>query len=573
MKPACCSTHAGFALFWRDMNKKIFILSLIICCFNSAFALANVPLMPVEDILPGMRGIAKTVIEGDTIEEFDIEVLGVIGNDAMGHNILIKASGSVIDRSGGIAQGMSGSPVYINGRLAGAVAFGKAFTDPKYCFLTPIGRMLDLLNEETPRPSEFLPKGTPLMAGGFTESGAHYLSEKLESFGLQAKGVGGSGSVTSSKPLQPGSSVGVSLIQGDIQLGALGTVTWVGDDGGILAFGHPFMQRGASCYFMNKAWILASLPNLESAYKVGNIGETIGTITQDRSAGIAGKIGKKPPVIPVYVSVSDGARGVNSSSRVEIIDDEVLLPALLDAVTYNTVTRTMDREGGGTARFSFRIYGKGQVSGPLNVQRENMYYANAGIGKIINQEMVEAGTILTQNKFEKVDIYGVNVNIVLDDKAEVAEIVKAAVREEAAAPGDTVHIDVQLQPYRAPKITKTVFFKIPKDQRVGKLPLTVRGGSSMAWIQNLLRKQREEGVPSQQKDTRKTLSDFIKSINEADQNNDLIVDIANGPGAPNSEEQAGGGFASMLQGSPLKQKTTMNFIVDGTTDIILNIVK
>ena len=123
---------------------------------------------------------------------------------------------------------------------------------------------------------------------------------------------------------------------------------------------------------------------------------------------------------------------------------------------------------------------------------------------------LEAGTILTQNKFEKVDIYGVNINIVLDDKAEVAEIISAAVREKEAAPGDTVHIDVQLQPYRAPKVTKTVLFKIPKEQREGKLPLTVRGGSSLAWIQNLLRKQREEGVPAQQKDNRKTLNDFIK---------------------------------------------------------------
>ena len=412
------------------MKKQIFILSLIIWCLSSALVCANVPLMPVEDIVPGMRGIAKTVIEGDTIEEFNIEVLGVIGNDAMGHNILIKASGDVIDRSGGIAQGMSGSPVYINGRLAGAVAFGKAFTDPKYCFLTPIGRMLDLLNEPAPRPSEFLPKNTPLMAGGFTESGVRYLSEKLEPFGLKATGVGGSGSFSSTQPLQPGSAVGVSLMRGDIQLGALGTVTWVGDDGEILAFGHPFMQRGDSCYFMNKAWILASLPNLESAYKVGNIGETIGTITQDRSAGIAGKIGQGPPVVPVYVSVTDGARGINNSSRVEVIDDEVLLPAMLDAVAYNTVAKTMDREGGGTARFSFRIDGRGDISGPINVQRENMYYAAAGIGKLINQELVEAGTILTQNKFEKVDIYGVNINIVLDDKAEVAEIISAAVREK-----------------------------------------------------------------------------------------------------------------------------------------------
>ena len=555
------------------MKKQIFILSLIIWCLSSALVCANVPLMPVEDIVPGMRGIAKTVIEGDTIEEFNIEVLGVIGNDAMGHNILIKASGDVIDRSGGIAQGMSGSPVYINGRLAGAVAFGKAFTDPKYCFLTPIGRMLDLLNEPAPRPSEFLPKNTPLMAGGFTESGVRYLSEKLEPFGLKATGVGGSGSFSSTQPLQPGSAVGVSLMRGDIQLGALGTVTWVGDDGEILAFGHPFMQRGDSCYFMNKAWILASLPNLESAYKVGNIGETIGTITQDRSAGIAGKIGQGPPVVPVYVSVTDGARGINNSSRVEVIDDEVLLPAMLDAVAYNTVAKTMDREGGGTARFSFRIDGRGDISGPINVQRENMYYAAAGIGKLINQELVEAGTILTQNKFEKVDIYGVNINIVLDDKAEVAEIISAAVREKEASPGDTVHIDVQLPPVQAPKVTKTVLFKIPKEQREGKLPLTVRGGSSLAWIQNLLRKQREEGVPAQQKDNRKTLNDFIKSINEADQNNDLIVDIAAGQGAPNAAMQSGGGFASMLEGSPMKQKTTMNFIVDGTTDIVIDVVK
>ena len=102
---------------------------------------------------------------------------------------------------------------------------------------------------------------------------------------------------------------------------------------------------------MNKAWILASLPNLESAYKVGNIGETIGTITQDRSAGIAGKIGQGPPVVPVYVSVTDGARGINNSSRVEVIDDEVLLPAMLDAVAYNTVAKTMDREGGGQQDF------------------------------------------------------------------------------------------------------------------------------------------------------------------------------------------------------------------------------
>ena len=160
------------------------------------------------------------------------------------------------------------------------------------------------------------------------------------------------------KPIEPGSAIGVSLIRGDIRLGALGTVTWVGDDGSLLAFGHPFMQRGDSNYFLERAWILASLPNLQSAYKVGNLGATIGTVTQDRSAGIAAQIGAPPKVIPMYVSVTDSSRGVNGSARTELIDDDALLPSMVDAVTYNTVTRVADREGGGTARFNFRIDGR-----------------------------------------------------------------------------------------------------------------------------------------------------------------------------------------------------------------------
>ena len=208
--------------------------------------------------------------------------------------------------------------------------------------------MLDLLNETSPRPSELVPKSTMLMAGGFTPKGLVYLNSKLAPLGLEATGAGGSGGFNSDKPIEPGSAIGVSLIRGDIRLGALGTVTWVGDDGSLLAFGHPFMQRGDSNYFLERAWILASLPNLQSAYKVGNLGATIGTVTQDRGAGIAAQIGAPPKVIPMYVSVTDSSRGVNGSARTELIDDDALLPSMVDAVTYNTVTRVADREGGGT---------------------------------------------------------------------------------------------------------------------------------------------------------------------------------------------------------------------------------
>ena len=537
-------------------------------------ALANVPLMPVEDIRPGMHGIGKTVVSGDTVETFDVEVIGVTGSEAMGYNVLVRTSGSLIEQSGGVAQGMSGSPVYIDGRLVGAVAFGKEFNDPHYCFLTPIGRMLDLLNESSPRPSEFLPKSTVLMAGGFTPAGLEYLNTKLAQMGLSASGAGGGSDFTSAKPLEPGSAIGVSLIRGDIRLGALGTVTWLGDDGSLLAFGHPFMQRGDSNYFLDRAWILTSLPNLQSAYKVGNLGSTIGTVTQDRSAGIAAKIGPQPKVIPMYVAVTDSSRGVNGSARTELIDDDVLLPAMVDAVTFNTVTRVADRDGGGTARFDFRIDGRSAGGEQIKIERENMYYADAGILKMISQELVQASTLLAQNKFEKIDIYNIEANVVLGAEPEVAEIITARPQKLEVRAGEELLIDVELQPYRAQKLTKTVKFTVPKQQPAGKMALNVRGGSSLAWMQELMKRQQEEGIPAAKKPERRTLKDFIADINNADQNNDIIVDIAALPDPElMAEPQQDAGFGAALTGTPAKQKTTMNFIVDGSADIMVNVVR
>ena len=539
-----------------------------------AAALANVPLMPVEDIRPGMHGIGKTVVSGDTVETFDVEVIGVTGSEAMGYSVLVRTSGSLIEQSGGVAQGMSGSPVYIDGRLVGAVAFGKEFNDPHYCFLTPIGRMLDLLNESSPRPSEFLPKSTVLMAGGFTPDGLEYLNTKLAPMGLSASGAGGGSDFTSTKPLEPGSAIGVSLIRGDIRLGALGTVTWLGDDGSLLAFGHPFMQRGDSNYFLDRAWILTSLPNLQSAYKVGNLGSTIGTVTQDRSAGIAAKIGPQPKVIPMYVAVTDSSRGVNGSARTELIDDDVLLPAMVDAVTFNTVTRVADRDGGGTARFDFRIDGRSAGGEQIKIERENMYYADAGILKMISQELVQASTLLAQNKFEKIDIYNIEANVVLGAEPEVAEIIAARPQQLEVRAGEELLIDVELQPYRAQKLTKTVKFTVPKQQPVGKMALNVRGGSSLAWMQELMKRQQEDGIPAAKKPERRTLKDFIADINNADQNNDIIVDIAALPDPElMAEQQQDAGFGAALTGTPARQKTTMNFIVDGSADIMVNVVR
>ena len=193
---------------------RVFLLALLLCCQLMTAAAANIPLMPVRDLKPGMQGIGKTVISGDTIEEFNVEILGVTGNEATGYSIFVRLYGDLIDKVGGVAQGMSGSPVYVDGRLVGAVAFGKVFNDSRYCFLTPIGKMLPLLDEPRELPEGWVPKGTSLMAGGFTDYGFQHLQEKLAPFGLNAVSSGGVGS-SSVKALEPGSAVGIAVMHGD----------------------------------------------------------------------------------------------------------------------------------------------------------------------------------------------------------------------------------------------------------------------------------------------------------------------------------------------------------------------
>ena len=555
---------------------RVFLFTVLLCLQLALVAAANVPLMPVRDIQPGMQGIGKTVISGDTIEEFNVEILGVSGTQATGYNIFARLYGDLIDKTGGVAQGMSGSPVYVDGRLVGAVAFGKTFNDPHYCFLTPIGRMLPLLDEQRSVPADWLPKGTALMAGGFTEYGLEYLQEKIAPFGLTAVGAGGTAQ-ESRKVLEPGSSVGVALMQGDMSLGALGTVTWTDDKGNVLAFGHSFMQRGESSFFMTKAWVLGVIPNLQSGYKVGNIGEPVGSITQDRSTGIGGSLGALPKTIPLFVTANDSDRAQTSNVRVRLVEDEQLVPSIVDAVVVNTVSKTVDRAGGGTAKLRFHITGVDSKKNIIEIQRENMFYANEALLKNLNQELSEAMTILMQNKFEPVQLYGIDVEAEVSSQVQVAEVFGVRAPAAAVKPGARVPITVTLKPYRGEEFTKTVYFTVPNDHPGGKLALNVRGGSSMAWGMNLLRKQQSEGVPAAQKqEKRRKLEDFIKSVNTADKNNELIIDLASGQLSLKPEQAAAAseaGLAGMLQGSPFKQKYPFDFIIDGESEIVLNVEK
>ena len=556
--------------------KKLFLLLFLFLSVASR-AFARTPLMPVEDLKAGMRGYAKTVISGDTIETFPVEVLGVTGSDSMGYQILIKAGGDVIARSGGIAQGMSGSPIYIDGRLAGAIAYGKAFTDPHYCLLTPIHDMLDILDKPEPHRSvspSLLPKGTPLLAGGFTPAGILILEEGLEPFGMTVADTGTPGTASSTKNLEPGSSVGAALIQGDMTLGALGTVTWTDEQGRILAFGHPFMSRGAADFFLTKTWVLASLPNLQTAYKVGNIGAAAGTFSQDRSAGVAGQIGRLPAYIPMYVSASDSTRSRNGSARVKIVNDEQLAHKLAASVLASHTAKIVDHGKGGSARIRFEITARDEKGELLHISRDNMYFDKESVIKPLPAELQETVQVLLQNKLEKVRITNIDVDVDASTETLIAEIKKVLVKEKEPKPGDTIHLQVTLKPYREPEFVRTIAYKLPKDAS-GEVRLNVRGGASLAWVQELLRKQKEGEEDRAKKEEKKKdvkLSDYVREVNQADRNNDIIIEFA-----PNhkrnavQEEEEEESLTSLLKGGRNKQSVAIDYIVDGEQKVTVRL--
>lgn len=301
-------------IFLLRINKW-FIIALMIALMPLSAAYAAPDIMPLDEVKIGMRGIAKTVVLGTKIESFNVEVLGVMKQQSSaGDLILVKASGSVIDRTGGIVQGMSGSPVYIDGKVVGAIAYGWPLKDHTITMVTPIENMLKLLN--MPQSTNSSPdalekaemkaeaKAAPLMVSGLSEQALGMLSNHLKPYQLVPYAIGEAPQGLEFPPLEPGSSIGVQLVRGDVSVEAIGTVTYM-EGNKVLAFGHPFLRRGSAEYFMTNAYIFTTLSGLDSGIKMGTTGNLIGVINQDRTSGIAGEVATYPAIIPLRATVYD----------------------------------------------------------------------------------------------------------------------------------------------------------------------------------------------------------------------------------------------------------------------------
>lgn len=574
---------------------KIFkLIPFVVCLFLTFFVMpiakANpIPIMPIDEVKIGMHGIGKTVISGTKIEDFDVQVLGVSPSAfGRGNAILVKVTGDVIERAGGVAKGMSGSPVFVDGKLIGAVAYMKMKTDPHYIYLTAIEDMLSIIDEPMPRPSEYLTLGTDFMVSGLTPKSVEYLKnqfKELNDFDLNIVAAPTLKDELKDElkkvKMQPGSSCSVMVADGDVTLGAIGTVTWTDDDGRYLAFGHTFNNKGAVDYFLGNAWIYKSVQNLDAAYKIGVPGLIVGNVTQDRATGIAGKIGAHANFIPLFISATDSDRGINEALNERIVTDESMVPALAAALDYNTANKAIDRVGGGTARVDFHILASGEKSGKIKIDRENMFYDSQDIASKVTEEVAGVLDVLMHNKFEKFTIFDVKINNEITKHPDIAEIESVQIRKDATfKPGETISLKVNLKPYRAETISKIIDFTIPKDTKPGKINLIVRGGGDFEWLRSIISEKIAKG--KRFKVEKASIESFVKTVNTADQNNELIVDVLpeeasleykSGIAATQDEKADPASIRKMLRGTKAKMCYATSFIVSGETEIKLKVVK
>ena len=450
---------------------------------------------PLDNLEPGQTGYAVTAGAGNVLERFPIEILALQYDVGTGFPlVLVRASGDFIERSGGIAAGMSGSPVYLplNGEdaLLGAIGFTFPNSEVGLGLVTPIETMRRAkpgaqaeASSDFPKPfgtsldlADAVPVRTPLLMAGLSERATRPLQDLFVGGQTSLLPVQSGGSWTeqgeqdAAYSLEPGSAVSVQLVRGDITIGAVGTVTLI-EDGKLWAFGHPLSGQGGVSLALAPAYVSYIVPSKDVPFKLADNGKRIlGAITQDRPYAISGLVGEQPDFIPVTLTLNGDAGSV--TKRFEITSDERFYAPLLAAASVQAFDEVLEQVSQGTADLAWEIRLAGgetvrlleQISDPADIAA-----ASAGLA-------AQPLEILAQNAFEEPNIERVNLTISYEMKERYADIVEVVREgEDDVVPGEVVTAYVRLQPYRAEPEVKTLRIPLP-DELSGPLDLTLRGG-------------------------------------------------------------------------------------------------
>ncbi|MDO8585651.1 MAG: SpoIVB peptidase S55 domain-containing protein [Armatimonadota bacterium] len=474
-------------------------------------------LMPVKEVRPGMRGYGLSVFRGTKIDKFAVKVVGVLPNINSGKSLILirMGGGPITARQANIIGGMSGSPVYVNGRMIGAVAYGAIFPREPLALVTPIEDMLEVWDNNLPaKPSAYAlgsgdlgkpvvvngqsisrvilqernaapisggvgsliatPLLNPLRVSGMSARGIERLRGMLSPYGLDVSPGPGpvSGKTKPKVTLQPGSSVGMSLASGDIDMTFIGTLTYRKGNR-IVAFGHPALAIGPLDAPMTTAYVHDIMPSLLSSEKMASPIETVGRVSQDRQFSIGGQVGDLPKMIPVTVSVNDLSAKRSKVFNIKVINHPLLSPLLIGLVADESIVRIHGTPGEAVANVKFEV----EADEVGKVSRQNVVFNPVSIDASAIDDLTELLFALRMNRFYPVEVRSVKMWVTITDKRNTANIERVFVKEAKYKPGDMIDVGVVLRPYKAERITKYLKIAIPPSTPSGRATLFVRGGA------------------------------------------------------------------------------------------------
>ncbi|MCU1232139.1 MAG: hypothetical protein JWP63_106, partial [Candidatus Solibacter sp.] len=428
---------------------------VVLAAFLAAALSAQTALFPLKDVKPGMHGIGRTVFNGNKIEEFQVEILGVLENIGPKESlILARLSGGPLEHTG-VMQGMSGSPVYIDGKLVGAVAMAFPFAKDPIAGIRPIEAMVRTstapsptlspapppagqrpaialgerdLTRRIPRPepamsgeARMMDIATPLSFGGFSRATLDAFAPQLRALGLEPRQGVTSGArlepaMGNPADLKPGSMISVQLMAGDLSVGADGTVTHI-DGNRIYAFGHRFLDIGSTALPFARAEVLTLLANTNTSFKISSAKEWMGTIFQDRNTAVAGELGTRPAMVPVSVTLSRAGKAVDSY-KMQMVNDTMLSPLLLQMAVFSAIDATERTVGASSIRVTGEIEFQ---NAPSLLRINNMYSADNGSAMQVSLSAAVPVAYVMQGGFDTLKLKRVALNLEsFDQKKQLA---------------------------------------------------------------------------------------------------------------------------------------------------------
>jgi hypothetical protein len=463
-------------------------VTLVFALSFASLAVAAPDIFPLKDVRAGQHGVGRTVFAGTKVEEFQVEVLGVLENLGPRQSIILaRLSGGPL-ASTGVMQGMSGSPVYIDGKLLGAVALSFPLSKEAIAGIRPIEDMLHV----TPQPPQNIAAAMPrraFVAGGFDANGARleeiatpvsftgftpaaleHFAPQLRQLGLDPRqGVAGGGNIPDRlgdpRQLEPGSMISVQLISGDMTVGADGTVTAIDGDK-VYAFGHRFLDEGSTDLPFARAEVLALLPNLSSSFKISMAREWMGSITSDRETAVSGLTGRQANLIPVQIRV-----GANTY-RMRLVQDRVMTPLLMQMAVFSAIDSTERSVGGQTYSLRGQLDFEG---GPVRV--DDVYSGDVGVAIIASAGIGSPIAFALQSGFDALKLKSVTLDVAPVERRSQQQVVDMMAPRSVRA-GEELELTVVMSGENGKESARRVKYRVPIGTQPGTLNFTIADATS-----------------------------------------------------------------------------------------------